>query len=252
MNETRLMALLDAVGNGSVPASEAFARLRDFPAGEGAGFVLDTQRRLRTGLPEVIYGAGKSAQQIIDLARRLLAADEQVLATRVDAAKADAALAVVPELVYDATARLLYTRPVAIDESRDMIAVVCAGTSDLPVAAEAALVARCLGNPVEQFADIGVAGLHRLLARLDRLRAARVIIAVAGMEGALPGVIAGLVAVPVIAVPTSVGYGANFGGVTALLAMLNSCAPGVSVVNIDNGFGAACCADAINRPHRQH
>jgi NCAIR mutase (PurE)-related protein len=119
----------------------------------------------------------------------------------------------------------------------------------LPVAAEAALVAHCLGNPVERFDDIGVAGLHRLLSRLDRLRAARVIIAVAGMEGALPGVIAGLVAAPVIAVPTSVGYGANFGGITALLAMLNSCAPGVSVVNIDNGFGAACCADAINRRH---
>ncbi|MDR0478059.1 MAG: nickel pincer cofactor biosynthesis protein LarB [Desulfobulbaceae bacterium] len=249
MDETRLMALLLAVGNGSLPPAEAFARLRDFPASEGDGFVLDTQRRLRTGLPEVIYGAGKSAQQIIDLARRLLAAGEQVLATRVDAAKAAEALAAVPELTYDATARLLYARPIAVDESRGTIAVVCAGTSDLPVAAEAALVARGLGNPVERFADIGVAGLHRLLTRLDTLRAARVIIAVAGMEGALPGVIAGLVAAPVIAVPTSVGYGASFDGLAALLAMLNACAPGVSVVNIDNGFGAACCADAINRPH---
>ena len=251
MDESHLMALLQAVGDGSLPATEAFARLRDFPAGAGEGFVLDTQRRLRTGLPEVIYGASKSAQQIIDLAQRLLAVGEQVLATRVDAAKAAEALAAVPELAYDATARLLYARPAPIDESRGMIAVACAGTSDLPVAAEAALVARCLGNPVERLTDIGVAGLHRLLTRLETLRTARVIIAVAGMEGALPGVIAGLVAAPVIAVPTSVGYGANFGGLAALLAMLNARAPGVSVVNIDNGFGAACCADAINRPHQQ-
>ena len=251
MDETSLMALLHAVGNGSVPPAEAFARLRDFPAVAGDGFVLDTQRRLRTGRPEVIYGAGKNARQIIDLAERLLAAGEQVLATRVDAAKASEALAALPELVYDATARLLYARPLAVDEGRGVIAVVCAGTSDLPVAAEAALVAHCLGNPVERFTDIGVAGLHRLLTRLEALRAARVIIAVAGMEGALPGVIAGLVAAPVIAVPTSVGYGASLGGLSALLTMLNACAPGVSVVNIDNGFGAACCADAINRPYRE-
>jgi len=247
MDKTRLLAILQALANGQMSPAEAFSQLSDFPAGLGEGFVLDTQRRLRTGLPEVIYGAGKSAGQIIELARRLLAVGEQVLATRVDAEKAAAALAAVPELAYDATARLLYAHPIPIDERRGTIAVVCAGTSDLPVAAEAAVVARCLGNPVESFTDIGVAGLHRLLNRLNALRAARVIIAVAGMEGALPSVIAGLVAVPVIAVPTSVGYGASFGGVTALLAMLNSCAPGVSVVNIDNGFGAACCADAINR-----
>jgi len=247
MDKTRLLALLQALADGRLSPAEAFSQLRDFPAGLGEDFVLDTQRRLRTGLPEVIYGAGKTAEQIIELARRLLTTGEQVLATRVEAAKAVEALAAVPELAYDATARLLYAHPTPVDEQRGMIAVACAGTSDLPVAAEAALVARCLGNPVERFTDIGVAGLHRLLARLDRLRAARVIIAVAGMEGALPGVIAGLVAAPVIAVPTSVGYGASFGGVTALLTMLNSCAPGVSVVNIDNGFGAACCADAINR-----
>jgi len=247
MDKTRLLAILNALADGRLSPAEAFSQLRDFPAGLGEGFVLDTQRRLRTGLPEVIYGAGKSAEQIIELARLLLAVGEQVLATRVDAEKAAEALAAVPELAYDATARLLYAHPIPVDERRGMIAVVCAGTSDLPVAAEAALVARCLGNPVESFTDIGVAGLHRLLNRLDALRAARVIIAVAGMEGALPSVIAGLVAVPVIAVPTSIGYGASFGGIAALLAMLNSCAPGVSVVNIDNGFGAACCADAINR-----
>jgi len=247
MDKTRLLAILNALADGRLSPDEALTQLRDFPAGEGDGFVLDTQRRLRTGLPEVIYGAGKNTRQIIELSQRLLAADEQVLATRVDEEKARQVQAALPELIYDATARMLYARPIPIDAKRGVVAVVAAGTSDLPVAAEAALVARCLGNPVESFTDIGVAGLHRLLNRLDALRAARVIIAVAGMEGALPSVIAGLVAVPIIAVPTSVGYGASFGGVTALLAMLNGCAPGVSVVNIDNGFGAACCADAINR-----
>jgi NCAIR mutase (PurE)-related protein len=247
MDKTPLLAILNALADGRLSPADALAQLRDFPAGEGDGFVLDTQRRLRTGLPEVIYGAGKTARQIIDLSQRLLAVGEQVLATRVDEEKATRAQAALPELVYDATARMLYACPIPVDAKRGVIAVVAAGTSDLPVAAEAARTAQCLGNPVEQLCDVGVAGLHRLLSRLDTLRAARVIIAVAGMEGALPSVLAGLVAAPVIAVPTSVGYGASFGGMAALLAMLNSCAPGVAVVNIDNGFGAACCADAINR-----
>ncbi|MDR3088810.1 MAG: nickel pincer cofactor biosynthesis protein LarB [Desulfobulbaceae bacterium] len=247
MDQSRLSNIVHGLAAGSLSPDAALAMLRDFPAGAGTDFLLDTQRRLRTGLPEVIYGEGKSAGHIIELARRLLATGEQVLATRVDEAKAAEARQAVPELAYDATARILYARPKSCDPKRGMIAVVCAGTSDVPVASEAALVARCLGNPVEEIRDVGVAGLHRLLAWLDRLRAARVIIAVAGMEGALPSVIAGLVDAPLIAVPTSVGYGASFHGVAALLAMLNGCAPGVSVVNIDNGFGAACCADAINR-----
>ena len=207
---------------------------------------LDLGRLRRTGHPEVIFGQGKTAGQIAALLQALHAAGQEALATRVDPEKADAALLLTPGAVYHPLARCLHLPAPQPPPRLGNITVVCAGTSDLPVAEEAALVAEILGNRVVRIHDVGVAGLHRLLARLDDLRAARVIVAVAGMEGALPSVLGGLVDKPVIAVPTSVGYGANLGGLSALLSMLNSCAAGVSVVNIDNGFGAAAQASLIN------
>lgn len=213
---------------------------------------VDLDRARRQGVGEVIYGAGKTAEQIAGIAASLSKAGQQlVMATRVDGPKALDALALLPAELserasYDETARILLVGEIPKVDGDGVIVVCCAGTSDLPVAEEAALVAEALGNEVQRIYDVGVAGIHRLLAREEELQAARCIIAVAGMEGALPSVIGGLVSCPVIAVPTSVGYGASFGGVTALLAMLNSCASGVSVVNIDNGFGAAYQASLIN------
>lgn len=219
----------------------------------------DTQRAARQGAGEVIFGEGKTAEQVVGIARALCEAGQPaVLATRLDAAKADAVAqlwdaeravapaAVLPAFRYDGTSRLGVFGADAPVTGNGPIVVACAGTSDLPVAEEAARTARFLGNEVTHLYDVGVAGIHRLLACADDLAAAQVVIAVAGMEGALASVVGGLVACPVIAVPTSVGYGASFGGVAALLAMLNSCASGVSVVNIDNGFGAAYQASLIN------
>lgn len=208
---------------------------------------LDLQRTQRTGAAEVVFGAGKTAQQIIDIAKAMLDAGENLLITRVDEDKAALVQAAVSDLHYSAVAGLLWahsTRPASVVTQ---VAVVTAGTSDAAVAEEAALTAEFYGNPVERFNDVGVAGLHRLLARIDEIRRARVIVVVAGMEGALPSVLGGLVDKPVIAVPTSIGYGASFGGLSALLGMLNSCASGISVVNIDNGFGAGYLANMINR-----
>lgn len=213
----------------------------------------DFDRARRQGAGEVIYGEGKTAEQISAIAAALMEGGQvRVLATRVDAAKA----ALVGELwakrglpcpfVYHEMARLAVFGDMPVPDGDGVVAVACAGTSDLPVAEEAALTAQFLGNEVRRFYDVGVAGIHRLLEVADELRQSRVVVAVAGMEGALASVVGGMVAAPVIAVPTSVGYGASFGGVTALLAMLNSCASGVSVVNIDNGFGAAFQASAIN------
>ena len=208
---------------------------------------LDLERAQRTGAAEVVYGEGKTASQIIDIAQALLDAGENLLVTRVEAAKAAAVQAVVANLQYSSTAQLLSARPNESAPVATHVAVVSAGTSDARVAEEAALTAEFYGNTVQRFSDVGVAGLHRLLARIDEIRTARVVIVVAGMEGALPSVLGGLVDKPVIAVPTSVGYGAAFGGLSALLGMLNSCATGVSVVNIDNGFGAGYLANTINR-----
>lgn len=200
---------------------------------------VDHDRERRTGFPEVIYGAGKSAEQILGIARSLVERGQIALATRVDGPKG-AALVTGLGGSYDTTAQVwwLGTTP-SIPEK---VAVVCAGTSDLPVAEEAAVCLGVMGVDVQRIVDVGIAGLHRLHARVDDLNACEAIIVVAGMDGALPGVVAGLVSVPVIAVPTSVGYGASFGGVAALLTMLNACAPGIGVVNIDNGFGAAALA----------
>ncbi len=207
---------------------------------------LDTDRPRRTGAHEVVYGEHKTPGQIADLVAAMSAAGQNVLVTRTSEAAHQAVQAVTPEARFHPEARLITLARVPVPEKATRVAVVTAGTSDLPVAEEAALTAEFFGSPVTRVSDVGVAGVHRLLARMEEIRQARVVVVVAGMEGALPSVVGGLVSKPVIAVPTSVGYGASFSGITALLGMLNSCASGVSVVNIDNGFGAGFLADRIN------
>lgn len=248
MNPDHLRLLLERVARGELSAEAAVDELRALPF-EDLGFAkLDHHRPLRSGLPEVVFGEGKTSEQLVAIAERLRAAGHGVLITRLSAEKAAAVTASVPGLTYAPEARVA-VHPAARRgrKGRGVIFVLAAGTSDLPVAEEAALTAEFLGNRVQRLYDVGVAGIHRLFAHLGRIRSAAVLIVVAGMEGALPSVVAGLVDRPVIAVPTSVGYGASFGGLAALLAMLNSCAAGVTVVNIDNGFGAAVAADVINR-----
>jgi hypothetical protein len=208
---------------------------------------VDTHRALRQGFPEVIYGAGKTPEQVVKIAAKLLERESRVLVTRVEPAHARAMRRKFKNAVYHQLARCVTVQSKPLDKRPGVIAVICAGTSDLPVAEEAAVTAEIMGNQVERIQDAGVAGLHRILARLETLQSANVLVVVAGMEGALPSVVAGLVSRPVIAVPTSVGYGTNFGGVAALLGMLNSCGSGVTVVNIDNGFGAGYAASQINR-----
>ena len=236
IDPTRLRTLLAALQAGEADLDTTVATLTT-AEDHAVGATVDTSRALRTGLPEVIFGEGKTAAQVSGITTALRRAGQDVLVTRLDADKAEAVLADHPEAVYHATARLLILRHAPLpDPGHGEILVVCAGTSDLPVADEAALVAEHFGNKVERLTDVGVAGPHRLLRQVDALRRARVVIVVAGLTDK-----------PVIAVPTSVGYGAAFGGVAALLGMLNSCAPGASVVNIDNGFGAAYQATLINR-----
>jgi len=214
---------------------------------EDLGFArVDTHRELRQGFPEVILGIGKTPEQIASIAERIVARGQPLLVTRATDAAYEAVRAVAPGAVYHEGARAITLAQGSILPGRGTVVIACAGTSDLPVAEEAVVTAELMGNVVDRMYDVGVAGIHRVLREHARLQSARVIIVVAGMEGALPSVIAGLVAVPVIAVPTSIGYGASFGGIAALLGMLNSCANGVAVVNIDNGFGAACVASAIN------
>jgi NCAIR mutase (PurE)-related protein len=249
MDKSTLEQLFTAVRNGTCTIDDAINTFRHYPAESLHNACIDHQRTLRTGLPEVIYGASKTTEQIITIARSMMKHPGPVLATRVDAEKAEAILLTLPDFKYNAEARLLFYQPIAPETvlKRGYVLVICAGTSDTPVAEEASFTAECLGNVVNRLYDTGVAGLHRLLNQHQLLSEAAVIIVAAGMEGALPSVVGGLVSCPVIAVPTSIGYGASFGGIAALLGMLNSCAPGVAVVNIDNGFGAACMADAINR-----
>ncbi len=208
---------------------------------------VDAARALRKGFPEVIYGAGKTASQIVDIARRLLAHENRVLITRVDRAQARDVVSEFPGCAYSELARCITLSRDWDQRTHGKIAVVSAGTSDLPVAEEAVETGLAMGHEVERFYDVGVAGLHRLLEEMERIAAAHVVVVVAGMEGALPSVVAGLIPKPVIAVPTSVGYGASFGGLAALLGMLNSCGSGVTVVNIDNGFGASYAASQIIR-----
>jgi NCAIR mutase (PurE)-related protein len=229
-----------------VAPDQALAGLRDLPVADLRFARVDLHRSLRHGVPEAVFCQGKTPAQVVAIARRLAEAHDNILCTRSDAAVAEALAASGLEHRVHAEARLVVVKPRPGLEL-GLIAVVSAGTADVPVAEEAAVTAETMGNRVERFYDCGVAGLHRLVPHLDRLNEANAVIAVAGMDGALPSVIGGLVDRPVIAVPTSVGYGASFGGVAALLAMLNTCAPGVSVVNIDNGYGAAAQANQINK-----
>ena len=214
---------------------------------EDLGFArVDHHRSIRQGFPEVIFGPGKTPGQVAAIAERIVAAGHNLLVTRTTAEAHAAVTAALPQAVFNPVARTITLTVSPALPGKGTVVVAAAGTADLPVAEEAVICLEMMGNTVERLYDVGVAGLHRLLAVHDRLTAARVVIVVAGMEGALPSVVGGLVDVPVIAVPTSVGYGASFGGITALLAMLNTCASGVSVVNIDNGFGAAAIASSIN------
>jgi NCAIR mutase (PurE)-related protein len=246
MDRDALRRLLGDVQRGRMDVDAALARLAGLPF-EDLGFArIDHHRALRAGGPEAVFCPGKTPEQVIAIVSRLAAHHANVLATRCEADLAEAVAAAGMPCAYHPVARLLIVRPERV-EGVGLIVVAAAGTADLPVAEEAALVAEALGNRVERLVDCGVAGLHRLLVHRDVLSEANAIVAVAGMEGALPSVIGGLVDRPVIAVPTSVGYGASLNGLAALLTMLNSCAPGVSVVNIDNGYGAAHQASQINR-----
>lgn len=246
MDRAQIEALLNEVSTGRTPVSQALERLRDLPFEEMGFAKLDHHRALRTGMPEVIFAAGKTTAQVAEIFARMAHAGGNVLATRVTPEMFAAVQAAEPRAEFHPTARAISLTQTSAVAGKGTIAVICAGTSDLPVAEEAAVTARLMGNTVELIADVGVAGIHRLLAQKTALQSARVLIICAGMEGALPTVVGGLVNAPVIAVPTSVGYGASFGGVAALLGMLNTCSPNVSVVNIDNGFGAACIASLIN------
>jgi len=250
MDEARLRELLESLQQGALPLDEVLARLRRLPY-EDIGFAeVDHHRALRCGFPEVVLGQGKSREQVVAIAERLAAQSDRLLVTRVDVDIFRAVRERLPDARYHADARAI-----TLERSREPrwpgVVVLCAGTSDLPVAEEAVVTAELMGSQVDRFYDVGVAGIHRLLDKWEALRSARALVVVAGMEGALPSVVAGLVAAPVIAVPTSVGYGASFGGLAPLLAMLNSCAAGVAVVNIDNGFGAGYLAAVINRQSRE-
>jgi hypothetical protein len=245
-----LQDLLERVARGELTTDAARDLLLDILRSspfEDLGFArVDHHRSVRQGFPEVILGLGKTPAQIAAIAAEIVGRGSTLLVTRADETAYEAVRALVPGALYHADARLITLRQQDVTPGKGTIMVAAAGTSDLPIAEEAARTAEVMGNDVDRLYDVGVAGLHRLLGERSRLSSARVIIVVAGMEGALPSVIAGLVSAPVIAVPTSIGYGASFGGIAALLGMLNSCALGVSVVNIDNGFGAAATASLIN------
>jgi NCAIR mutase (PurE)-related protein len=248
MDFRKLEDLLKKVRSGRTSIQEAMAQLKSLPF-EDLGYArIDHHRSLRKGFPEVIWGEGKTSGQILSIMKQLKRKGQNILITRLEEKKAKAIQKVFSKSRYYPQSKVLtyLTHPVK-SEGKGTILVVTAGTTDIPVAEEAAVTSQFMGNRVETLYDVGVAGIHRLLSERERLEAARVLIVVAGMEGALPSVIGGLVDRPVIAVPTSVGYGTSFGGITALLAMLNSCASGVTVVNIDNGFGAGYMASLINR-----
>ena len=250
MTYDHLRSILEHVGDGTVTVDEAHDQvaniLRQLPF-EDLGFArVDHHRSLRQGAPEVVFGTGKTPDQIAAICKTIVEAGDDLLVTRTDDTAFRAVTRVVPDAEYHELARSITRRRSGPASGTGIVLIAAAGTSDLSVAEEARIASETLGNETDVLYDVGVAGLNRILAERERIEAARVIIAVAGMEGALPSVIGGLVRVPVIAVPTSIGYGASFGGLTALLAMLNSCAAGVAVVNIDNGFGAAAVASTIN------
>ncbi len=247
MDPIRLKALLEQVRTGDVTPDAALEQMKNLPF-EDLGFAkVDHHRALRVGVPEVIFGPGKTSEHFLEIFIRLAERGNNVLATRVNDEQVAAVLARFPQVEHNLLARTLVLRQKNEVLGKGTIGIISAGTSDIPVAEEAAVTAEVMGNHTTRLFDVGVAGLHRLLSHSEELRQARVLVVCAGMEGALPSVVGGLVGVPVIAVPTSVGYGASFGGIAALLGMINSCASNVSVVNIDNGFGAAYVASLINR-----
>lgn len=239
-------ALLEKFRASGVSRDDVLRAFQAAPVADLGFAQVDTHRALRKGFPEVIFGAGKTPEQVVKIAAKLLESEKHVLITRITDAHARAVRKTFKHATHHEMARCLTIEKEPVRPRPGIIAVVCAGTSDLPVAEEAAVTAEIMGNRVERITDVGVAGLHRLFGKLPIIQSANVVVVVAGMEGALPSVVAGLVAKPVIAVPTSVGYGANFGGLAALLGMLNSCGSGVTVVNIDNGFGAGYAASQIN------
>jgi NCAIR mutase (PurE)-related protein len=247
MNQDYLNQLLTGVKKGTVDINDALEQLKDFTVKDLGYATIDTHRELRTGYPEVIYGQGKTPEQVAGIIQFMLTRDNNILATRATAEMYEKVREICPDALFNPVARTIAVKKKDIPVPPTYIAVITAGTSDLPVAEEAAVTAEIFGNRVERVVDVGVAGIHRLYNKLDVIRKARVNIVVAGMEGALPSIVGGLVDKPVIAVPTSVGYGASFGGLSALLGMLTSCASGTSVVNIDNGFGAGFLASMINR-----
>jgi NCAIR mutase (PurE)-related protein len=248
MDKDQLIQLLNAVANGKTGAADAAQKLEHMAYEDITYAHIDHHRSLRKGFPEVIFGEGKTTEQISGIMDKMKDQENTILVTRIDPEKADVVLSRFPAAVYHSDARMvvLKIRPV-INRGRGSILIISAGTSDIPVAKEAFLTAEAMGNTVDTIFDVGVSGIHRLLNHHKAIDQANVLIVVAGMEGALPSVVAGMVARPVIAVPTSVGYGVNLGGLTALFAMLNSCSSNVAVVNIDNGFGAGYMASAINR-----
>jgi NCAIR mutase (PurE)-related protein len=247
MTEDQLRKILDQYKSGDISPNEAVERLRTLPF-EDLGFAnVDHHRTLRQGFPEVVFGTGKTVEQVARIVESMYKHDHNVLVTRTTALHFDRVKQIAPEAAFHESARAITIMKDATVRGKGTVMVMSAGTSDIPVAEEAVVTLRVMGNEVDSLYDVGVAGIHRLLDRRERLARARVVIVVAGMEGALPSVVGGLVAAPVIAVPTSIGYGASFGGVAALLGMLNSCASNVTVVNIDNGYGAAVVASLINR-----
>lgn len=248
MDDKQLVELLEAYRSGAISLDEGIAALRNLPY-EDLGFAkIDHHRAVRQGFPEVIFCQGKTVEQVVTIATRLAGRNNNLLATRATEEMYEAVRLSLPDAVYHQQSRLITVqRDISSIDSERFILVITAGTSDIPVAEEAAITAEMMGNTVRRVYDVGVAGIHRLIAQYESLQQANVLIVVAGMEGALASVVGGMVAKPVIAVPTSVGYGANFGGLSALLAMLNSCAAGIAVVNIDNGFGAGRLASMINQ-----
>ncbi len=248
MNPEHLKTLLANVQTGKVSVEKAMKELKTLPFEDIGCATIDHHRHLRQGAPETIFGSGKTAGQILAIMKKMYEKKNNIMVTRLDPNKVANIKRIFPKAKYypQSRALTLVSHPIQM-VGRGTILVVCAGTSDIPVAEEVMITAKMMGNPVDYLYDVGVAGIHRLMSQREKLFAAHVLIVVAGMEGALPSVVGGLVDRPVIAVPTSVGYGSNFGGITALLAMLNSCASGIAVVNIDNGYGAAHVASLINR-----
>jgi pyridinium-3,5-biscarboxylic acid mononucleotide synthase len=247
MNVKEVEKLLNEVRNGITPVDKALEVLKNFPYTDLGFARIDHHREMRTGYPEIIYCAGKSVEQVKEIVRVMSERENNVIGTRANQEMYDAVKSIIPEAVYYPMARIISVQKKKPETPESSIAIITAGTSDMPVAEEAAITAELLGNKVVRIYDAGVAGIHRLVDKLPEIRSCRVVVVIAGMEGALASVVGGLVDKPVIAVPTSVGYGANFGGISALLAMLTSCSTGVTVVNIDNGFGAGFSASMINK-----